>query len=89
MNEIAIAKARITHVEEISLPEKDGLPAKTVVASKLLVSTLRPNGDPRLVEHGNMVVPLQLPFGKNFVLILREDDGTVQIPQGRQFKEVE
>lgn len=87
MNEIVIGKARIVHVEEVILPAKGDLPEKSVVASKLQVSSVNVNKDPRMVEQGHMVVPVQLPFGRNFFIVLREDDGTVPAPQGRQFKE--
>lgn len=89
MTEITIAKARTIHIEEIDIPAKGDLPARTVIASKLLISSLKPSNDPRMIGQGHMVVPIHLPFGKSFVVVLREDDGTIPAPQGRQFKEDE
>lgn len=91
MADVNIAKARVIGVEEVKVKSQvvDGVLLKetSVIASKLLISPLENSNDPRMNCHGTITVPSQLPFGKNFTLVLRDTDSALMEPTGRVFKE--
>lgn len=86
MPDIDIAKVRVKGVEEVTI-KGGGYPDKQVIATTLLIEPLEAPSDPRMATHGTITVPMQLPFGKKFTLVLRDIDSVVLQPQGRQFKE--